>query len=94
MFGILSFACQIPHKNSSVEVLTDEEWSVAKQAISQAVAQLQDFRKQEGAALMIKFNEKVDNIEKLLGEIEPYESARVEKNSSTARRQISRIIWH
>lgn len=28
---------------------------------------------------MIKFNEKVDNIEKLLGEIEPYESARVEK---------------
>ena len=66
-------------QNSSVEVLTDEEWSVAKQAISQAVAQLQDFRTQEGAALMIKFNEKVDNIEKLLGEIEPYESARVEK---------------
>lgn len=46
-------------QNSSVEVLTDEEWSVAKQAISQAVAQLQDFRKQEGAALMIKFNEKL-----------------------------------
>lgn len=66
-------------QTSTVEVLSEEEWQVVKQVIEQAVEQLSDFRKQEGAALMVKFNEKVDNIERLLGEIEPYESARVEK---------------
>ena len=37
------------------------------------------FRRQEGAALQRKFEEKIDNIEKLLAEIEPYEKSRVEK---------------
>mgnify|MGYP000818958296 FL=1 len=37
------------------------------------------FRKQEGEALYKKFTEKVDNIERLLGEIEPYETGRVDK---------------
>ena len=38
-----------------------------------------DFRTQEGAALEKKFAEKIDNIEKLLASIEPYEKSRVEK---------------
>ena len=38
-----------------------------------------DFRKQEGAALEKKFGEKIDNIERLLAEIEPFEKSRVEK---------------
>ena len=38
-----------------------------------------DFRKQEGAALEKKFNEKIDNIERLLKSIEPYETERVTK---------------
>ena len=61
------------------EVLTDEEWAVARQAVEQAISALVSFRKQEGAALEKKFNEKIDNIERLLAEIEPYEKARVEK---------------
>ena len=61
------------------EELTDEEWAAASQAVTQAVDALIDFRKQEGAALEKKFNEKVDNIERLLAEIEPYEKSRVEK---------------
>ena len=61
------------------EVLDDEEWSVARQAVEQAINALVSFRKQEGAALEKKFNEKIDNIERLLAEIEPYEKARVEK---------------
>ena len=48
-------------------------------AIQQAVAHLVDFRKQEGAALYKKFSEKLDNIERYLHEIEPYEKGRVEK---------------
>ena len=34
---------------------------------------------EEGAALQKKFAEKIDNIAKLMGEIEPYEKSRVEK---------------
>ena len=64
---------------TDVEVLSDEEWAVARQAVEQAVAALVDFRRQEGAALEKKFGEKIDNIERLLAQIEPYEKSRVEK---------------
>ena len=64
---------------TDVEVLTDGEWAVAENAIDMALNQLVEFRQQEGAALQKKFSEKIDNIEKLMGEIEPYEKARVEK---------------
>lgn len=59
--------------------LEDDEWCVAKGVIEEALQHLIDFRKQEGAALQKKFTEKVDNIEKLLASIEPYEKARVPK---------------
>ena len=64
---------------TEVEVLTDEEWAAARQAVVEAIEALVGFRRQEGAALEKKFSEKVDNIERLLAEIEPYEKARVEK---------------
>ncbi len=64
---------------TEVEVLEDEEWQVARQGVVEAVQHLVDFRTQEGAALEKKFGEKIDNIEKLLASIEPYEKARVEK---------------
>ena len=64
---------------TDVEELCDEEWDTARQAISQALAQLVAFRRQEGAALQKKFEEKINNIEALLQSIEPYEKSRVEK---------------
>lgn len=64
---------------TDVEELSDEEWEVAKKAIDDAIDGLVAFRKQEGSALQKKFGEKVDNIEKLLKSIEPYEKSRVEK---------------
>lgn len=64
---------------TEIEVLKDEEWNMAKQAIEEALQNLISFRQQEGAALQNKFNEKIDNIARLLQEIEPYEKLRVEK---------------
>lgn len=64
---------------TEVEVLDDEEWEVAQQAINEAIEKLIDFRKQEGAALQKKFTEKIDNIANLLQSIEPYEKNRVPK---------------
>ena len=62
-----------------VQELSEEEWAVVRKGIEEAIAQLVDFRKQEGKALAKKFNEKIDNIEALMKAIEPYESERVTK---------------
>jgi uncharacterized protein (TIGR00255 family) len=64
---------------TDTEVLTDEEWQKARQAVMESIDALVSFRKQEGAALERKFSEKIDNIERLMAEIEPYEKQRVEK---------------
>ncbi|MCR5780231.1 MAG: YicC family protein [Bacteroidaceae bacterium] len=59
--------------------LDEEEWVVARSVSEQAVKALMDFRRQEGAALQKKFEEKITNISTLLQQIEPYEKARIEK---------------
>ena len=64
---------------TEVEVLDDEEWEAAQQAINEAIEKLIEFRKQEGAALQKKFTEKIDNIANLLKSIEPFEKNRVPK---------------
>ena len=64
---------------TDVETLEDEEWTVVRAGVKQALDSLVDFRQQEGAALQKKFSEKIDNIAQLLADIEPYEKGRVEK---------------
>ncbi len=64
---------------AETEDLTDEEWAVASATIDDALKELTAFRIQEGAALRKKFEEKLDNITRLMESIEPYESSRVEK---------------
>ena len=61
------------------EVLSNEEWVVARKGITEALDALVSFRTQEGAALQKKSTEKLDNIAQLLAEIEPWEKGRVEK---------------
>ena len=65
--------------SSQVETLDEAEWEVVKKAIEEALDNLQDFRRQEGAALEQKFTQKMDNIECLLKQIETYETTRVAK---------------
>ena len=64
---------------TEVEELEEEEWDCVQTAVNEAIKQLIDFRKQEGAALQKKFEEKINNIAQLLRDIEPYEKVRVEK---------------
>ena len=64
---------------AEVAELTDEEWCVAQNVVQEAISRLTEFRMQEGAALERKFHEKIDNIERLLHAIEPYEKERVAK---------------
>lgn len=65
--------------HNEVEELTDAEWAVASDTVDKALDAIVGFRRQEGAALKLKFDEKINNIEALLASIEPYETARVEK---------------
>ena len=62
-----------------IQELTEEEWAIVRQAIDEAINQITNFRIQEGMALEKKFHEKLDNIEALMKEIEPYEMERVTK---------------
>ena len=64
---------------TEVKELGEEEWTVARGAVIEAVEKLMEFRRQEGAALEKKFCEKLDNIAALLASIEPYEVERTEK---------------
>jgi uncharacterized protein (TIGR00255 family) len=76
---------------TDTEELTDEEWVLVQKAIHQALDALIAFRRQEGAALEKKFNEKVDNIEALLHSIEPYEKSRVPKIRETIVKGLQQI---
>lgn len=72
-------------KTDSVEELSDEMWSAAKKAVEDAVAQLVEFRKQEGAQLEKIFTEKISNIGARLKDVELYDKDRVEKIKARLR---------
>jgi len=58
--------------------LEDAEWDSVMQAANQAIANLIDFRNQEGQQLMDEFNKRIDNIEKAFNKVPNYETARIE----------------
>lgn len=64
---------------ADIQELSDEEWSAVSSVIKDALAQLTNFRKQEGAALEKKLIEKINNIKNLLDSIAPYENERIDK---------------
>ena len=77
--------------NATVEELSDEEWNAVRACVAEALDRLVEFRKQEGEALYRKFTEKVDNIERLLHEVEPFERARVEKIRTRLEERLSEL---
>ncbi|MCY1633299.1 YicC/YloC family endoribonuclease [Marinifilum sp. D737] len=58
--------------------LDEEEWNQIFAGFKSAVADLNSFRKQEGAALQVDIFERIANIEKLLEEVPQYEAKRIE----------------
>lgn len=59
--------------------LSDEEWAMLQSAVPEALNAFVAFRTQEGAALEAMFRDKLNGIEALLAEVEPYEKSRVAK---------------
>ena len=60
-------------------ILEEDEWNAVKELLQEAFSQINNFRKQEGLSLQNMFVSKIDNIKKLLDEVEYYEKERVEK---------------
>jgi len=59
--------------------LDNDEWAEVQNALGEALSALTTFRRQEGAALEKVLRGKIDNIENLLKQIEPFEKERLEK---------------
>ena len=57
----------------------DDELAVVLQASDDALAQLLEFRTQEGRRLELFFEEKIAAIQQIFTEVEPYESSRIER---------------
>lgn len=73
-------------------VQTDEqEVALLMKVVGQAVDALCSFRQQEGASLERMFRQKIDNIEALMREIEPYERGRVERIKERLTERLSEL---
>ena len=64
---------------TEVSELNEDEWGEIKSAIIEALKAFNEFRVQEGAMLEAIFKSKIENIGKLLIEVEKYESERIER---------------
>ncbi len=61
------------------DTIADDEWAAVRKTVLAALAQLTEFRTQEGRALQTMFAQKIDHIGALLAEVEPYEKGRIAK---------------
>jgi uncharacterized protein (TIGR00255 family) len=70
----------------------ESEWKVVQKAIDDAVAQLHDFRIQEGEMLQHLFIQKIEKITSLIAEIEKYEGERIEKIKTRIMDNLEKVI--
>lgn len=78
MASILRFP-DVLKANTTAVVLSDEEWQLLQQAVQQALDAFLAFRAQEGLSLQNMFTEKLNGIEQLLAEVEPFEKGRIDR---------------
>ena len=64
---------------TDIAELDENEWTVAKKTIENALEQFTAFRNQEGLSLQKLFENKISNISVLLNEVEKYEPERIVK---------------
>lgn len=64
--------------NNTRPELGEAEWLILKAAVEKGLEMFDDFRKSEGDALERDLKHRIESIQKLLGEIAPFESRRTE----------------
>lgn len=85
---------RLPDVLTKVEVqeLDEAEAETMYGVLNEALKNVSIFRIQEGKALETKFNEKLDNIERLLLSIEPYEKERVTKIRERITESLEKLL--
>ena len=78
MAAIMRFPDVIKQQETNSD-LTDEEWGAVLALVNETIEAFNAFRTQEGAALQLMFDEKLDAITVLLAQVEPFEKGRVAK---------------
>lgn len=74
------------------DMLPEEEWLVVKAAVESAAKSLMQHRKNEGEALHKDLHTRISNIENLLEQIHPLESARKEKVRSRITQAMNEML--
>lgn len=88
---ILRMPGVIQAEEDQSEEIPDEEWNIVIEACTKALAQLTDFRRQEGAMLEQVFKDKIANISGLLLEIEHYEPERVQRIKERIEENLTKV---
>ena len=71
--------------------LNEQEWLELSKSIDSAIDDIITFRQQEGKALSREVTQRIDNIRKLLSEIEPHEKERIERIKERIRENLQTI---
>ena len=78
--GLIAAILRLPNVvGSDVGSIEEEEWSTTQNTILNAVKAFNHFRSDEGKAMETDLRLRINNIQTYLGEIAPFESARVTK---------------
>ncbi|MGL6127875.1 hypothetical protein BBI01_12025 [Chryseobacterium artocarpi] len=77
-FEYLKMAVRMPDAiTSRPDELTEGEWESLAQIVNAAVDRFEEFRKTEGSILHEELNRNIQNIDKYLGEVIPFEEERI-----------------
>ena len=77
-FEYLKMAVRMPDAiTSRPDELTEGEWESLAQIVNAAVYRFEEFRKTEGSILHEELNRNIQNIDKYLGEVIPFEEERI-----------------
>jgi len=90
MASILRFP-DVLKQQEDMSDLTDEEWGSVQEMLNRAIDAFIAFRTQEGAALQAMFTEKLDGIEELLAQVEPFEKGRVAKIKERLEQNLAQL---
>ena len=72
--------------------LSDDEWAIMSKAISEALVSINNFRSQEGDALTIDFNTRINTIIDLQKEVESLETQRIDKIKNRLKANLDEFI--
>jgi len=90
MAAILRFPDVIKQQEDTTD-LTEEEWGTVQALLQKTIDAFIAFRTQEGAALQVMFNEKLDGIADLLAQVEPFEKSRVAKIKERLEQNLAQL---